>query len=252
MKREPPQVSEEGTGPGAAGPTVLEVRGVSKVYRTGELEVVALRDVDLTLHESELVVLLGASGSGKSTLMNILGGLDRPTWGRVLFRDTDLSGMRDWELSEFRRNHVGFAFQFYHLVPSLTVRENVGLVAELSRNPMRSEDALDLVGLGDCMDHFPVQLSGGERQRASIARAIVKQPAILLCDEPTGGLDYPSGVVVIDAIDRANRELGTTTAVITHHLPISEMADRVVTLADGRILEEHFNHTKRPGMTIRW
>jgi putative ABC transport system ATP-binding protein len=175
-----------------------------------------------------------------------------PTSGRVLFRDRDLSAAGDRELTSFRRNHVGFVFQFYNLMPSLTARENVALVTEISRNPMRPEDALDLMGLGERLDHFPSQLSGGEQQRVAIARAIAKQPEILLCDEPTGALDYRSGVVVLDAIERANRELGTTTAVITHNQPISDMADRVVTLADGRVSEEHRNTEKKAGLDIRW
>jgi putative ABC transport system ATP-binding protein len=233
-------------------PVVLEARRVSKIYQMGEVEVPALREVDFALHESEFLVLLGASGSGKSTLMNILGGLDVPTSGRVLFRDRDLSAAGDRELTSFRRNHVGFVFQFYNLMPSLTARENVALVTEISRNPMRPEDALDLMGLGERLDHFPSQLSGGEQQRVAIARAIAKQPEILLCDEPTGALDYRSGVVVLDAIERANRELGTTTAVITHNQPISDMADRVVTLADGRVSEEHRNTEKKAGLDIRW
>jgi len=231
---------------------VLEARRVSRVYRMGEVDVHALKGVDFALHESEFLVLLGASGSGKSTLMNILGGLDRPTDGQVLFRGEDLSGAGDRELTEFRRDHVGFVFQFYNLMPSLTARENVALVTEISRNPMRPEEALELMGIEERMDHFPSQLSGGEQQRVAIARAIAKQPEILLCDEPTGALDYRSGVVVLDAIERANRELGTTTAVITHNAPISDMADRVVTLADGKVSEEHRNETKKPGLEIRW
>jgi len=233
-------------------PIVLEARNISKIYEMGEVEVHALRGVDFALHESEFLVLLGASGSGKSTLMNILGGLDVPTSGQVLFRGNDLSGAGDRRLTEFRRNHVGFVFQFYNLMPSLTARENVALVTEISRDPMSPEKALELMGLEERMDHFPSQLSGGEQQRVAIARAIAKQPEILLCDEPTGALDYRSGVGVLDAIERANQELGTTTAVITHNAPISEMADRVVTLADGQVAEEHRNETKKPGLEIRW
>jgi len=231
---------------------ILEARSVSKTYRMGDVEVRALREVDFVLQESEFLVLLGASGSGKSTLLNILGGLDTPTSGVVLFRGRDLSSAGDRELTAFRRNHVGFVFQFYNLMPSLTARENVGLVSELSRNAMPPEDALALVGIADRMDHFPSQLSGGEQQRVAIARAIAKRPEILLCDEPTGALDYRSGVGVLDALERANRELGTTTAVITHNVPIGEMADRVVTLADGRVSEEHRNPFRRPGLEIRW
>jgi len=237
---------------GNRGDAVLEARSVSKTYRMGEVEVRALREVDFGLRQSEFLVLLGASGSGKSTLLNILGGLDTPTSGAVLFRGRDISSAGDRELTAFRRNHVGFVFQFYNLMPSLTARENVGLVSELSRNAMAPEEALALVGIGDRMDHFPSQLSGGEQQRVAIARAIAKRPEILLCDEPTGALDYRSGVVVLDALERANRELGTTTAVITHNVPIGEMADRVVTLADGRVSEEHRNPSRRPGLEIRW
>ena len=243
------------TQPNATRPAssaVLETRGVTKVYRMGEVDVHALRGVDFDLRESEFLVLVGASGSGKSTLMNILGGLDQPTEGTVRFRDRDLTRVGDRELTDFRRNHVGFVFQFYNLMPSLTARENVALVTEIARDPMDPAEALSLMGLGERLDHFPSQLSGGEQQRVAIARAIAKQPEILLCDEPTGALDYRSGVVVLDAIERANRELGTTTAVITHNAPISAMADRVVTLADGRISEEHVNDTKTPGLEIRW
>ena len=231
---------------------VLETRGVTKVYRMGEVDVHALRGVDFELMEREFLVLVGASGSGKSTLMNILGGLDRPTDGTVHFRGRDISTAGDRELTDFRRNHVGFVFQFYNLMPSLTARENVALVTEISRRPMDPADALAVVGLEERLDHFPSQLSGGEQQRVAIARAIAKRPEILLCDEPTGALDYRSGVVVLDAIERANQELGTSTAVITHNAPISEMADRVVTLADGAVSEEHRNETKTPGLEIRW
>jgi putative ABC transport system ATP-binding protein len=255
---EPPPPRGEDTGatrtsatPGE-GTVVLEAREVSKIYQMGEVRVPALRGVHFALFESEFLVLLGASGSGKSTLLNILGGLDVPTSGRVFFRGRDLSAAGDRELTEFRRNHVGFVFQFYNLMPSLTARENVALVTDISRNPMRPEEALELMGLGERLDHFPSQLSGGEQQRVAIARAIAKRPEILLCDEPTGALDYRSGVVVLDAIERANLELGTTTAVITHNAPISQMADRVVTLADGRVAEEHRNETRRRGMEIRW
>jgi putative ABC transport system ATP-binding protein len=244
--------SKSASGGTDGSPAVLEARKVAKVYRMGEVEVHALRGVDFALRESEFLVLLGASGSGKSTLLNILGGLDLPSSGEVWFRDRDLSNASDRELTEFRRNHVGFVFQFYNLMPSLTARENVGLVTEISRNPLTPEEALELMGLEERLDHFPSQLSGGEQQRVAIARAIAKQPEILLCDEPTGALDYRSGVVVLDAIERANRELGTTTAVITHNVPIGEMAHRVVTLADGLVSEEHRNPTRKAGMDVRW
>lgn len=233
-------------------PTVLEARGISKIYQMGEVEVPALRGVDFSLHESEFLVLLGASGSGKSTLFNILGGLDTPTSGQVLFRGRDLSAANDRELTTFRRNHVGFVFQFYNLMPSLTARENVALVTEISRDPMAPEEALELMGIANRMDHFPSQLSGGEQQRVAIARAIAKRPEILLCDEPTGALDYRSGVMVLDAIERVNQELGTSTAVITHNAPIAEMADRVVTLADGLVADEARNSVKKAGLDIRW
>ena len=243
---------EDGAAVREEAPVVLEARNISKVYQMGEVEVQALRGVDFALRESEFLVLLGASGSGKSTLFNILGGLDTPTSGQVLFRDQDLSAAGDRELTTFRRNHVGFVFQFYNLMPSLTARENVALVTEISRNPMAPEDALELMGIGNRLDHFPSQLSGGEQQRVAIARAIAKRPEILLCDEPTGALDYRSGIIVLDAIERVNQELGTTTAVITHNAPIAAMADRVVTLADGQVAEEHRNEHRTPGLEIRW
>jgi len=243
---------EPETGGSGESAVVLEARDVSKIYRMGEVEVHALRGVDFALYESEFLVLLGASGSGKSTLLNILGGLDVPTSGEVRFRDRDLSGASDRELTQFRRDHVGFVFQFYNLMPSLTARENVGLVTDISSRPLAPEEALELMGLGERLDHFPSQLSGGEQQRVAIARAIAKQPEILLCDEPTGALDYRSGVIVLDAIERANRELGTTTAVITHNMPIGEMADRIVTLADGQVAEERRNESRKPGLEVRW
>jgi putative ABC transport system ATP-binding protein len=231
---------------------VLETRGVTRVYAMGEVEVHALRGVDVCLHAGEFLVLVGASGSGKSTLMNLLGGLDRPTAGQVLFRGRDLSGARDRELTQYRRRHVGFVFQFYNLMPSLTARENVALVTEISDDPMRPEEVLELVGLGHRLDHFPSQLSGGEQQRIAVARAVAKRPELLLCDEPTGALDYRSGVTVLEVIERVNRELGTATAVITHNAPIAAMAHRVVTLHDGRIESEHRNPTRTPASEIRW
>jgi len=213
----------------------LQARGLTKVYRTGEVEVHALRGVDLDLLEGELVVMLGPSGSGKSTLLNILGGLDTPTAGRVLFRDQELTLAGDAELTRYRRDHVGFVFQFYNLIPSLTAEENVALVTEIGVAPMHPREALDLVGLGERVDHFPAQLSGGEQQRVAIARAIAKRPDILLCDEPTGALDSETGILVLEAIEKVNRELDTTTAVITHNTVIGGMANRVLHLSDGRI-----------------
>ncbi len=212
----------------------------------------ALRGVDFNLYEGELLVLLGASGSGKSTLLNILGGLDVPTAGTVHYRDHDLTSANDKALTLYRRQHVGFVFQFYNLIPSLTARENVALVTEIADSPMEPAEALGLVGLGDRVDHFPAQLSGGEQQRVAIARAVAKRPEVLLCDEPTGALDWETGRLVLDVIARVNRELGTTTAVITHNVPIARMADRVVRLADGRILEESRNSTRANVEDIRW
>jgi putative ABC transport system ATP-binding protein len=231
---------------------VLAGRDLSKVYTMGEVQVHALRGVNVELQESELIVLVGASGSGKSTLLNILGGLDVPSAGDVFYRGTSLSMASTAELTKYRRQHVGFVFQFYNLMPSLTARENVALVTEIVPSPMKPEDALGLVGLGDRLDHFPAQLSGGEQQRVAIARAVAKNPDILLCDEPTGALDFETGVLVLDVIDRVNRELGTTTALITHNAPISDMADRVITLRDGRIHSEQVNTTKKPPLELRW
>lgn len=231
---------------------VLAGRDLSKVYTMGEVQVHALRGVDVELQESELIVLVGASGSGKSTLLNILGGLDVPSSGDVFYRGTPLSMASTAELTKYRRQHVGFVFQFYNLMPSLTARENVALVTEIVPSPMKPEDALGLVDLGDRLDHFPAQLSGGEQQRVAIARAVAKNPDILLCDEPTGALDFETGVLVLDVIDRVNRELGTTTALITHNAPISEMADRVITLRDGMIHSEQVNTTKTPPLELRW
>lgn len=218
----------------------------------GEVRVTALRGIDLALYEGEFVVFLGPSGSGKSTLLNILGGLDVPSSGEVRFRDHDLTVDDDDALTRFRRDHVGFVFQFYNLIPSLTALENVALVADIAANPLSPEDALQLVGLGDRMSHFPSQLSGGEQQRVAVARAISKRPEVLLCDEPTGALDVRTGVVVLEAIERANRELGTTTVVITHNAAIAAMADRVVTLSDGRIAGVTQNSQKTPPRELRW
>lgn len=231
---------------------VYQARGVAKTYHMGEVDVHALRGVDLDLYEGEFVVLLGPSGSGKSTLLNILGGLDVPTGGSVRYRDQDLTAGDDSLLTAYRRNHVGFVFQFYNLIPSLTARENVALVTEISRNPMPPERALELVNLGHRMNHFPAQLSGGEQQRVAIARAVSKQPDVLLCDEPTGALDIQTGIVVLEVIERINRELGTTTAVITHNAAIAGMADRVISVADGRISGVRANTSKLAPQELQW
>ncbi|MCA9061681.1 MAG: ABC transporter ATP-binding protein [Planctomycetaceae bacterium] len=232
--------------------TVFRMHQVTRTYQMGDVEVHALRGVDLELFESEFIVLLGASGSGKSTLLNILGGLDVPTTGTVSYLDHELSGNDPGDLTQFRRDHVGFVFQFYNLIPSLTARENVALVTEISRNPMDPTEALQLVGLRDRANHFPAQLSGGEQQRVAIARAIAKRPEILLCDEPTGALDVGTGIIVLDAIARINRELGTTTVVITHNAAIAKMADRVISLSDGRIAGIHRNESRRPASELEW
>jgi putative ABC transport system ATP-binding protein len=227
---------------------LFQIRDLAKVYGMGEVQVHALRQVSLTLPEGEFVVLLGPSGSGKSTLLNIMGGLDVPTSGQVLYRDVDLTRADEAALTAYRRRHVGFVFQFYNLIPSLTAEENVALVTEISDAPMAPAEALRLVRLDARRDHFPAQLSGGEQQRVAIARAIAKQPAVLLCDEPTGALDISTGVVVLDALARVNAELGTTTVVITHNAAISAMADRVIRLADGRVtaVEERTAHKLAP------
>ncbi len=218
----------------------------------GEVEVYALRSVDLDLYRGELVVLLGPSGSGKSTLLNILGGLDVPTSGTVTFFEHDLTVEDDRELTRFRREHVGFVFQFYNLIPSLTARENVALVTDIAALPMDPDEALRLVGLGDRLDHFPAQLSGGEQQRVAIARAIAKRPEVLLCDEPTGALDFQTGKLVLEALARVNRELGATTVVITHNAAIAAMADRVVRLRSGEIVEVHRNATRASPADLQW
>jgi putative ABC transport system ATP-binding protein len=235
-----------------SAPPVFVARGLTKTYRMGEVEVPALRGVDLDIYRGEFVVLLGPSGSGKSTLLNILGGLDRPTAGIARWREHDLAAADDAQLTRYRREHVGFVFQFYNLIPSLTARENVALVTEMANNAMTPEDALALVGLSDRLDHYPAQLSGGEQQRIAIARAIAKRPDILLCDEPTGALDYATGKLVLEAIARINRELGTTAVVITHNAPIARMADRVMRLADGRIASIENNATKLTPAEITW
>jgi putative ABC transport system ATP-binding protein len=231
---------------------VLIAEAVTKTYRMGDVEVHALRGVDVTLNAGELLVLVGASGSGKSTLLNILGGLDTPTSGRVFYRDEELTNAKSYALTRFRREHVGFVFQFYNLIPSLTARENVALVTDISDNPLTPEDALGMVGLTERLDHFPAQLSGGEQQRVAIARAVAKQPDILLCDEPTGALDYRTGIRVLDVIERINRDLGTTTCVITHNAPIAAMADRVITLHDGRTAETVVNAVRTAAKDVRW
>ncbi|HVS66260.1 MAG TPA: ABC transporter ATP-binding protein [Thermoanaerobaculia bacterium] len=218
----------------------------------GEVEVHALRGIELELPEGELTVLLGPSGSGKSTLLNILGGLDVPTAGSVLFRGRDLATASERELTEYRRSGVGFVFQFYNLIPSLTARENVALVTEIAADPMTPEEALEMVDLGPRIDHFPAQLSGGEQQRVAIARAIAKRPDVLLCDEPTGALDIATGIVVLEAIDRINNELGTTVAVITHNAAIADMADRVLIMADGLIADQRVNETRKPLTELSW
>ena len=231
---------------------IFVAHGLTKIYRMGEVEVHALRGIDLTLNRGELVVLLGPSGSGKSTLLNILGGLDAPTGGEVRYLDYMLTGASESELTRFRREHVGFVFQFYNLIPSLTARENVAAVTEISKAPMRPEEALGLVGLGNRLDHFPAQLSGGEQQRVAIARAVAKNPAVLLCDEPTGALDSATGVVVLEVLEKVNRELGTLTVLITHNAGIADMADRVIRLSDGQIAEIRANPAKKAARELSW
>jgi putative ABC transport system ATP-binding protein len=231
---------------------VFHAEGVTKTYRMGEIQVRALRGIDLDLYAGEFVVLLGPSGSGKSTLLNILGGLDIPTDGHVFYGKRDLTRASESELTAYRRDHVGFVFQFYNLIPSLTARENVAVVTEIARTPMQPEEALQLVGLGERMDHFPAQLSGGEQQRVAIARAIAKRPDVLLCDEPTGALDSNTGIVVLEALQRVNQELATTTAVITHNAGIAQMADRVIHLSDGRISQVYANASKLAPSELSW
>ncbi|MCG5501747.1 ABC transporter ATP-binding protein [Ectothiorhodospira lacustris] len=231
---------------------VFQARGVTKTYLMGEVRIHALRGVDLELHAGELVVMLGASGSGKSTLLNILGGLDHADGGEVRYRDQDLVHAGDRALTAYRRHHVGFVFQFYNLISSLTARENVAIVTEIAHDPMSPEEALALVGLEDRMDHFPAQLSGGEQQRVAIARAVAKRPDVLLCDEPTGALDSRTGTRVLQVIQDINQELGTTTAVITHNAVIGEMADRVVRLADGRVQSVEENASRKSPDQLVW
>lgn len=238
--------------PSADATAAFRVRGLTKIYRTGEVEVHALRGIDLDLYEGEMAALLGPSGSGKSTFLNIIGGLDHPTAGTVWFRDHRLTDYGEAELTAYRRDHVGFVFQFYNLIPSLTARENVSLVTEIAADPMKPEDALALVGLAERMDHFPAQLSGGEQQRVAIARAIAKRPDVLLCDEPTGALDSKTGIVVLEALETVNRELGATTALITHNAGMAEMAHRIIRFADGAVAEERVNEIRRPARDLEW
>ena len=231
---------------------IFHVHRITKVYQMGEVEVRALRLVDLDLYEGEFVVLLGPSGSGKSTLLNILGGLDIPSSGEVFFRERNLTNASDAQLTRFRRDCVGFIFQFYNLIPSLTARENVALVTEIARRPMSPQQALELVGLSNRLDHFPAQMSGGEQQRVAIARAIAKNPEVLLCDEPTGALDFQTGKLVLEALAQVNRELGTTTAIITHNAGIAAMADRVIMMRSGEITHIQHNETKLTPAQLEW
>ena len=231
---------------------VFTAKGLTKIYTTGEVQVLALQGVDLEIANGEVVVLLGPSGSGKSTLLNIMGGLDHATSGQLLFKDLEITALDDGGLTAYRRRHVGFVFQFYNLIPSLTARENVALVTEISEQPMLPEEALELVGLGGRMDHFPAQLSGGEQQRVAIARAIAKQPGVLLCDEPTGALDSKTGIRVIEALLAVNAKLGTTTLIITHNASIQDVAHRVLFFADGRISKVHANKTRRAAAELSW
>ena len=231
---------------------VLRATGLTKVYQTGEVDVHALRGVSMDLYPAEIVALLGPSGSGKSTLLNILGGLDHASAGQVWFHGDELTALDDRGLTRYRRANVGFVFQFYNLIPSLTATENVALVTEIAPDPMAPEEALRMVGLGERLDHFPAQMSGGEQQRVAIARAIAKRPKLLLCDEPTGALDSQTGVLVLQAIERIHAELGTTTVLITHNAVIADMTDRVLVMGDGHIVEERRNPSKRPAAELRW
>lgn len=230
----------------------LSGNALTKTYHTGAVDVQALRGVGIQLFEGELVVLLGPSGSGKSTLLNILGGLDTPSSGQVYFHELEITAGDESVLTRYRRDHVGFVFQFYNLIPSLTARENVALVTEIAMQPMDPAEALSMVGLGDRLDHFPAQLSGGEQQRVAIARAIAKRPDILLCDEPTGALDSHTGILVLEAIERVNQELGTTTAVITHNTVIGNMADRVLHFGDGQVVDSVNNTSRQPAKELSW
>lgn len=231
---------------------ILHAHQLTKIYRSGEVDIFALRGVDLELYRGEMTVLLGPSGSGKSTLLNILGGLDQATSGQAWFRDLELTSCTERQLTRFRREHVGFIFQFYNLIPSLTAWENVALVTEIAPDPMRPEEALAMVGLQDRMEHFPAQMSGGEQQRVAIARAIAKKPELMLCDEPTGALDSKTGVLVLEALSRINRELGTTMAIITHNAAIRQIADRVVSFRDGAIVEAVRNEHRLQPSDVSW
>jgi putative ABC transport system ATP-binding protein len=231
---------------------VFSAKGLTKIYTSGEIQVHALRGLDLEISTGEVVVLLGPSGSGKSTLLNIMGGLDYATSGRLFFKDQELTRLDDHGLTSYRRDHVGFVFQFYNLIPSLTAYENVALVTEISEHPMRPHEALALVGLENRIDHFPSQLSGGEQQRVAIARAVAKRPEVLLCDEPTGAIDSKTGVRVIDALLNVNAQLGTTTLIITHNASIQDVANRVLFFADGKISRIHENETRRTAAEISW
>lgn len=231
---------------------IFKVRGLKKIYRMGTVEVHALRGIDIELYRKEFVVLLGPSGSGKSTLLNIIGGLDTATSGQVIYRDKEITKATEQELTEYRRFHVGFVFQFYNLIPSLTALENVAVVTDIATKPMKPEDALAIVGLSNRLDHFPSQLSGGEQQRVAIARAISKNPEILLCDEPTGAIDSATGIVVLEALERVNRELGTLTVIITHNIDIAGMADRVIRMSNGLISEVVRNTIKKSPKELHW
>jgi len=231
---------------------IFAAHDLTKVYTSGEVKVLALRGVTLEISAGEVVVLLGPSGSGKSTLLNIMGGLDHATGGRLFFKDEELTSLEDRALTAYRRQYVGFVFQFYNLVPSLTAYENVALVTEIADDPMRPDEALALVGLEARMDHFPAQLSGGEQQRVAIARAIAKRPEVLLCDEPTGALDSKTGIRVIEALLSANSQLGTTTLIITHNASIQDVAHRVLSFADGRISRIHTNEVRRVATELSW
>ena len=244
-----PLVSDDAHG---MGPVIFQARGLRKVYHTGELDVVALDGVDLDFHAGELVVLLGASGSGKSTLLNILGGLDTPSSGTLHYKGWELTDTDESTLTLFRRHCVGFVFQFYNLIPSLTATENVALITDIAPDPMSPQEALAKVGLTPRKDHFPSQLSGGEQQRVAIARAIAKRPEVLLCDEPTGALDITTGIAVLEAVERINRELGTLTIIITHNASMAEMADRVLYLSDGKVVKSRRNQTRLPASKLEW
>jgi putative ABC transport system ATP-binding protein len=248
----PPPTAPSAATLSSSGQPIFHVRGLTKIYGTGETQVRALSGVDLDLGAGELVVLLGPSGSGKTTLLNQLGGLDLPTSGALRYRDIELTHATEEQLTLYRRRSVGFIFQFYNLIPSLTARENVALITEIAEHPLAPEAALEMVGLGARMDHFPAQLSGGEQQRVAIARAIAKRPAVLLCDEPTGALDVKTGIVVLEAIERVNRELGTLTVIITHNAVMADMADRVIHFMDGHVVQERRNATRVAPSTLRW